>query len=212
MKKCPFCRAELLDDSFFCDQCGKELKICLDCHSFVAGKFCTNCSSKNISWAKDYVPLKSVDEEKTSNENIYNTLLDKDTFAAQSMMEQSNQPESEPTQQYDSASEVAVAENGKDICFVGINHAVKLKLEYSKGVYIFGRKEGEFVNFFNSVRFVSRQHAKISFDVQRDAWNIEDLGSSNGTSVNSKRLVPNVPVPIKRGDEVQIAFEKFIIK
>ncbi len=53
MKTCPFCTTPVEDDSFFCDQCGKELKVCFECGTFVRGKFCSSCRSTNIGFAKE---------------------------------------------------------------------------------------------------------------------------------------------------------------
>jgi hypothetical protein len=49
---------------------------------------------------------------------------------------------------------------------------------------------------------VSRRHAIISR--RRDQVFIEDLGSLNGTFLNSHQLVPEMPYPVKDGDQVQV--------
>ena len=48
---------------------------------------------------------------------------------------------------------------------------------------------------------ISRYHAKIEF-VDGDNWKILDLGSTNGTLVNRKKI--DSPVMLKAGDELQI--------
>lgn len=48
---------------------------------------------------------------------------------------------------------------------------------------------------------VSRRHAVIHR--AGDAVTIEDMGSTNGTYVNRKRIQPNMPQAIKPGDEVR---------
>jgi len=40
MMICPFCKANIDDDSFFCDQCGKEIFICPKCNRPGKGKMC----------------------------------------------------------------------------------------------------------------------------------------------------------------------------
>jgi subtilisin family serine protease len=47
---------------------------------------------------------------------------------------------------------------------------------------------------------VSRRHAEITWDGVR--CTVTDLGSSNGTFVNSRRLTPNLPETIRPGDRV----------
>lgn len=46
---CPFCRAEIPDDSWFCDQCGKELHFCPDCRKPKRGTQCAACGSDLVS-------------------------------------------------------------------------------------------------------------------------------------------------------------------
>jgi SulP family sulfate permease len=48
---------------------------------------------------------------------------------------------------------------------------------------------------------VSRQHCRLVRDT--DHWSLEDLNSSNGTHVNDRRISPNQPVPVKRGDVIR---------
>lgn len=52
MVKCPFCDKEIESDSFYCDQCGQELKICSHGHGFKKGKICTECGTP-LTEAKD---------------------------------------------------------------------------------------------------------------------------------------------------------------
>ena len=47
---------------------------------------------------------------------------------------------------------------------------------------------------------VSRRHAEITWDGVR--CTVTDLGSSNGTFVNNRRLTPNWPETIRPGDRV----------
>jgi hypothetical protein len=47
--QCPKCKAEIEDDSFFCDQCGEELLICPDCNVLGKGKRCTRCGKPLVS-------------------------------------------------------------------------------------------------------------------------------------------------------------------
>lgn len=49
---------------------------------------------------------------------------------------------------------------------------------------------------------VSRRHARISR--RDDQVFIEDLNSLNGTFLNATRLVPELPYPLKGGDQVQL--------
>ena len=48
MLTCPFCRAEVPDDSRFCDQCGKEFMFCPDCGKPKRGTMCAACGAALI--------------------------------------------------------------------------------------------------------------------------------------------------------------------
>ncbi len=46
--KCPKCKCDIENDSYFCDQCGTELYICPQCKTFGKGKRCTNCGTELV--------------------------------------------------------------------------------------------------------------------------------------------------------------------
>ena len=50
--KCPYCKALIDDDSWFCDQCGKELKFCPECRQPKRGTECPACGT-------DLIPAKA---------------------------------------------------------------------------------------------------------------------------------------------------------
>lgn len=50
---------------------------------------------------------------------------------------------------------------------------------------------------------VSRQHLRVERD-SNDGFAIVDLGSTNGTFINSVRIRSMVPVPVRRGDSVRV--------
>lgn len=47
--KCPFCKAVIDDDSWFCDQCGKELKFCPECRQPKRGTECPACGADLVN-------------------------------------------------------------------------------------------------------------------------------------------------------------------
>ena len=65
MKKCPYCGAQIADDSLFCTECGKELPkgtICPHCGASVneGDTFCTECGKRidEVNQATSSVPTK----------------------------------------------------------------------------------------------------------------------------------------------------------
>jgi hypothetical protein len=39
---CPYCKIDIADDSFYCDQCGQEILVCPKCNKSDKGKMCTS--------------------------------------------------------------------------------------------------------------------------------------------------------------------------
>ena len=56
---------------------------------------------------------------------------------------------------------------------------------------------------------VSRKHAEIVFDMGR--YYIADLGSTNGTFLNSTRLRPNERYPIESADQIRLGHFLMIV-
>ena len=40
---CPFCKEEIEDRSYYCDQCGQALSYCTSCGHVGTGRLCTYC-------------------------------------------------------------------------------------------------------------------------------------------------------------------------
>jgi pSer/pThr/pTyr-binding forkhead associated (FHA) protein len=56
---------------------------------------------------------------------------------------------------------------------------------------------------YTAVTRVSKPHGK--FIREKEAWYIEDSGSTGGTQVNNKRLEKNVRKPVHDGDLIELA-------
>lgn len=50
---------------------------------------------------------------------------------------------------------------------------------------------------------ISRQHLRFAIGDSRQAW-VTDLGSSNGTTLNNRRVPPKVTVPLRHGDQLVV--------
>ncbi len=79
-----------------------------------------------------------------------------------------------------------------NIRIVGINGA------------IIGRREGPYTQLFDGNRYVSGSHAQIVYNMET-GWNIIDKHSSNGTKLNQRDIMPDIPMSIKSGDIVTLA-------
>lgn len=63
-------------------------------------------------------------------------------------------------------------------------------------------RSGENTHQFHDAT-VSRRHAVLSYDSDGVAW-LTDMGSSNGTFVDGKKLTPNTPTRIEQGSRIQL--------
>jgi pSer/pThr/pTyr-binding forkhead associated (FHA) protein len=79
-----------------------------------------------------------------------------------------------------------------NIRMVGINGA------------IIGRKQGPYQQLFVGNMYVSSVHAQLIYKPD-SGWCIIDKHSSNGTKLNDRDLLPDIPMSIKSGDIVSLA-------
>lgn len=73
--------------------------------------------------------------------------------------------------------------------------------------FLIGKQEG-LVDYVIESETISRIHARI--DRVEDEYQLSDLNSTNGTSVNGRILETNETVALKKGDEIFIANFAFI--
>ena len=73
--------------------------------------------------------------------------------------------------------------------------------------YLIGKQEG-LVDYVLESETISRIHAKI--DREGEEYQLCDLNSTNGTSVNGRMLETNETVTLNKGDEIFIANFAFI--
>ena len=183
---CPNCKEEIEERSRFCDQCGQELSYCTNCGRVGKGRRCTHCGGLMVS--PDELDKK---KEKNASMSVMDVISMSYNQVTQSSMRSS-----------DDYRQSAAAKNGMptltlynpslDIRIVGINGA------------IIGRRQGPYQQLFEGNMFVSGVHAQLIFKPET-GWCIIDKHSSNGTKLNQRDLLPDVPMSIKAGDIVTIA-------
>ena len=183
---CPNCKEEIEERSRFCDQCGQELSYCTNCGRVGKGRRCTHCGGLMVS--PDELDKK---KEKNASMSVMDVISMSYNQVTQSSMRSS-----------DDYRQSAEAKNGMptltlynpslDIRIVGINGA------------IIGRRQGPYQQLFEGNMFVSGVHAQLIFKPET-GWCIIDKHSSNGTKLNQRDLLPDVPMSIKAGDIVTLA-------
>ncbi|MCF8242692.1 MAG: FHA domain-containing protein [Melioribacteraceae bacterium] len=193
---CPKCKADIEDDSFFCDQCGEEIFICTKCGKPGKGKRCTADGSPLVS-AKDKSQTPDTVTEKTSQSKPA------DTKAAPPPA-----PKPAPPQPSPASPQPSPGQNIPELKL--INNAIGANFTLNDGDII-GRKTGRFTGIFAQYKQISSKHAQISYDSQR-GWCITDLDSSNGTKYNGQKLQPNLSQPISDKSYILLANIEFYVQ
>lgn len=85
----------------------------------------------------------------------------------------------------------------------------RLQIRIDKPVFLIGRSEAD-AELSLTESGVSRIHAEII--TENDSFMIRDLGSSNGTRLNGKPLVPYLRCELSENDVVEITSCRFIFK
>jgi hypothetical protein len=190
---CPFCKSDIEQDSFFCDQCGNELFICPQCKNLAKGKRCTQDGSKLVSLKE----FKGASKPAAIVENK----PEAQTIPTPEVKPVNVEPQVKPVQVFPTASEQRKMKL--------INHSLNINIELENGDII-GRKAGKFSTQFGKLNQISGKHAQVIYD-QVKGWCIIDLGSSNGTKYNGVPLSPSVPQKIENQTKVILANIEFII-
>ncbi len=73
---CPKCKAEIEDKSWFCDQCGIELRYCSSCGKVGKGNRCTNCGGMMESLVPH--PLKEEFPTQVTKADTISVPMDED--------------------------------------------------------------------------------------------------------------------------------------
>lgn len=181
---CPSCKEEIEDGSHFCDQCGQELVYCSNCKRVGLGRRCTYCGGLMVS-AEEFSQQRAASGSSAVNNSVaafstMGTSVSGASFVNQQLPVQSVMPT------------LTLYNPSLDIRIVGINGA------------IIGRRQGPYVKVFESNPYVSGLHAQLIYKPDM-GWCIIDKHSSNGTKLNQRDLMPDVPMSIKSGDIVTVA-------
>ena len=196
MIQCPECREMILDDSAFCDKCGKELKWCPECKRPTRGTECPVCGNDLIPGRKYLAMIESGQTPSAP---------------PQPQKPQSTEPAQQPTaapqaqnQQVQQPQRTAVAAAvTAPTALVGNGW----RLQLQEGA--FGRIGGMWPEL-GTCTYVSSNHGVIARTAT--GWTITDNGTTNGTYVNGARLAPGTPVAIAKGNSVRIATLEFTVE
>ncbi len=181
---CPNCKEEIEEDSHYCDQCGHELLYCSSCGRPGMGRRCTHCGGLMISADEKIKQRNAPRETSVRADSIMTTMTN--GVISRRPAEGSQMPVQKgiPT--------LTLYNPSLDIRMMGVNGAV------------IGRRQGPYQQLFEGNMYISGVHAQLIY--KPDAgWCIIDKHSSNGTKLNQRDLLPDVPMSMKAGDIVTLA-------
>ncbi|MGN0223324.1 MAG: FHA domain-containing protein [Muribaculaceae bacterium] len=218
---CPHCGADIENDSCYCDQCGAQLLQCPKCGEFRKGKFCPTCGVPTsapggapagqpapagqsqqpvqpVQPAQPMQPQQFAQSMQPRQPQQYAQSVQPQQYA---QPQQPVQPVQPPRPQQQSTGTALPPSDNAPACLRA--DALGITLPLKPGAVI-GRVNGDYVAQVCTLQYISGTHARIDRGAGSQ-WTITDLGSRNGTTVNGIQCQPNVPVPIKIGDQIRFA-------
>lgn len=180
---CPSCKEEIEDDSHYCDQCGQELVYCSNCGRVGMGRRCTSCGGLMVSY--DELEQQRNNPGQQASAGTVMTV-------GQATQTSRRAPEGSQMPVQSGIPTLTLYNPTLDIRMVGVNGAV------------IGRRQGPYQQLFEGNMYVSGVHAQLIYKPDT-GWNIIDKHSSNGTKLNQREVMPDVPMSLKSGDIVTLA-------
>ena len=192
--QCAFCNEIIDDDSFFCDMCGEEIKICPGCKKPGKGKRCTTCGTALITIKSQAGPLV----ESGTNAGAQ-TPLPAGGKAPEPIVSILG------TQRLSDSELVISAVPQLRLLNKNIN--VDLKIDDNS---VIGRTTGQYVATFGGFNQVSGKHCRFNYDLVK-GWCVTDLGSTCKTKYENQELTPNTPQAISNQTYLKIANIEFFV-
>ena len=185
---CPSCREEIEEYSHYCDQCGQELVYCSSCGRVGMGRRCTQCGGLMIT-------AEEAQQKAQSAKQISSVSMRGNDLAislVNDLTSSHRKPEGHDMPVMSGIPTLTLYNPTLDIRMVGVNGAV------------IGRKQGPYSSLFVDNMYISGLHAQLIYKPDT-GWCIIDKHSSNGTKLNQRDLLPDVPMSLKSGDIVTLA-------
>ena len=189
---CPSCKEEIEEASHYCDQCGQELVYCSSCGRVGMGRRCTHCGGLMVSADEYQNQQQQPQQQPQPQPSARSSMPTGSVLPFQPTQSSVHQPDVAPVAAANGIPTLTLYNPSLDIRMVGVNGAV------------IGRRQGPYRQLFEGNMYVSGVHAQLIYKPD-SGWCIIDKHSSNGTKLNQRELLPDVPMSIKSGDIVTLA-------
>ena len=203
MISCAYCQSQVDDDSFFCDQCGKEVLLCPECGRTGQGKCCDEDGTDLVS-----AKIKAGNaENKTASQHT-------DTLQYATVIQSNDKGGNQIQNLNPPPSKINATIPGLRL----VNSNLSLTLDITSGE-ILGRTTGPYAQKLATLSAISGKHLVFSYD-PITGWAFRDLGSSNGTKYNKTNrdwqntilTAVDTPVPVENKSYILIANVEFVIQ
>lgn len=195
--KCPYCKETIDDDSYYCDQCGKELHFCPDCGKPKQGTSCPACGADLVSGTVFFLKKP----QSTQPMPPSSTFIPSQPSPAPQPPQGPSAPQGTAVQQPQGTA--VLSSRGP---MPKTLHNSEWHLMLKEGV--FGRTQGIYSEF-STQQYISGRHGQFRY--MDGQWQVLDFGSTNGTFLNGQRLAPNTWYDLHLGDQLKIATTNFTI-
>ena len=179
--QCPGCKADIDDDSFYCDQCGAELMKCGMCGYTGKGKVCP----------RDRTPLLPAKALAGSSS----------TAASPAPLPSTGASVAAPT------VPAAPATSALGLCLRCAAHGVELKPAPGD---VLGRRFGPHAEVLARFSQISSNHMELRRDAAGQ-WFGEDMNSFNHSFYNGRQLVPGQPQRLEAGATLSLGDVAFTV-
>lgn len=199
--QCAYCKETIDDDSYYCDLCGEEAKLCPGCLKTGKGKACTSCGTTLIL-AKDMSTNASAGSSDAGTGSVAPD--PPPVHVASSPLQDT--PAGGTVRLDDCPPGASSAP--PELRLMNKNLNIDLPIQNNS---VLGRATGNYVSTFGSFNQVSSKHCSFSFDTVK-GWCATDHGSTNGTKLNDAPLSPNTLQPLKDQMFLKIANIEFYVQ
>lgn len=189
---CPYCKSDIDDDSFHCDQCGKELFVCPQCGLAGKGRNCVEDGAKLVSRKQQAAGGATDPQSRNAKPAQSVSLFDSQPLPPNNAAKSTFPP----------------------LRLINKNIGIDVEIKNND---IIGRTAGNHVDIFGTHSQVSGQHAQFIY--ANGNWAVNDLNSTNGTAVNTSpnwqdvpKLQPHSQQIIRDGEYLLIANIEFQIE
>lgn len=201
--QCAYCKETIDDDSFYCNMCGEEIKICPGCHKTGKAKACGSCGT-SLVLAKD---LTAGVATGPASPNSHSPGVGNAAYEPPPVHTASNDPPAGGTVRLDDGPcESSMVP--PELRLINKNLNIDLVIQNNS---VLGRTNGNYVSIFGSFDQVSGKHCSFFYEVGK-GWFVTDDGSTNGTKLNNAPIPPNAPQPLTNQMFLKISNIEFYVQ